>query len=92
MITDTHKTATRPLFGEIAANRNDKQLFVNKTKFIEAFQRFKDQDSLPKLRAKVVDLESNLLSVKTDKIGVLNINGNGDTIKISQFPILKGLL
>jgi DNA modification methylase len=91
MITDTHKTATRYLFGEVAINRTDTPLFVNKTKFIEALQRFKEQNSLPKLRADILDLESNLHSVKTDKIGVLNIHSNGDTIKISQKHLLEQL-
>jgi hypothetical protein len=91
MITDTHKTATRPLLGEVAVNRTDTPLFVNKTKFIEAIRQFKEQDSLSKLRAEVLDLESNLHSVKTDKIGVLNIHSNGDTIKISQKHLLDQL-
>jgi DNA modification methylase len=91
MITDTHKTATRALFGEVAVNRTDTPLFVNKTKFIEAIRQFKEQDSLSKLRAEVLDLESNLHSVKTDKIGVLNIHSNGDTIKISQKHLLDQL-
>ncbi|MDD5327742.1 MAG: hypothetical protein PHY02_08010 [Phycisphaerae bacterium] len=91
MITDTHKTATRPLFEEVAVNRTDIPLFVNKTKFIEAIRQFKEQDSLSKLRAEVLDLESNLHSVKTDKIGVLNIHSNGDTVKISQKHLLDQL-
>jgi len=91
MITDTHKTATRPLFGKVAVNRTDTPLFVNKMKFIEAIRQFKEQDSLSKLRAEVLDLESNLHSVKTDKIGVLNIHSNGDTIKISQKHLLDQL-
>jgi hypothetical protein len=48
MITDTHKTATRPLFEEVAVNRTDTPLFVNKTKFIEAIQQFKEQNNLSK--------------------------------------------
>ena len=91
MITDTHKTATRPLLGEVAVNRTDTPLFVNKMKFIEAIRQFKEQDSLSKLMAEVLDLESNLHSVKTDKIGVLNIHSNGDTIKISQKHLLDQL-
>lgn len=91
MITDTHKTATRALFGKVAVNRTDTPLFVNKTKFIEAIRQFKEQDSLSKLRAEVLDLESNLHSVKTDKIGILNIHSNGDTIKISQKHLLDQL-
>jgi DNA modification methylase len=91
MITKTHKTAARSLFGEVAVNRTDIPLFVNKTKFIEAIRQFTEQDSLSKLRAEVLDLESNLHSVKTDKIGVLNIHSNGDTIKISQKHLLDQL-
>ncbi len=91
MITDTNKTVTRPLWGEVAVNRTDTPLFVNKAKFIEAIQPFKEQNSLPKLRADVLDLESNLHSVKNDKIGVLNIQSNGDTIRISQKHLLEQL-
>jgi len=39
----------------------------------------------------VLDLESNLHSVKTDKIGVLNIHSNGDTINVSQKHLLEQL-
>ena len=91
MITDTHKTVIRPLFGGVAVNRTDTPLFVNKTKFIEAIHRFREQNSLSRLIAEVLDLESNLHSVKTDKIGVLNIHSNGDTIKISQKHLLEQL-
>ena len=87
MITDTHKTAARSLFGEVAVNRTDTPLFVNKTKFIEAIRHLIEQNSLPKLRAEVLDLESNLHSVKTDKIGVLNIHSNGDTINAGEEQI-----
>jgi hypothetical protein len=91
MITDTHKTAARSLFGEVAVNRTDMPLFVNKTKFIEAIRLFKEQDNLSKLRYAVLDLQSNLHSVKDDKIGVLNIHSNGDTIKMSQRHLLDQL-
>jgi DNA modification methylase len=91
MITDTHKTAAKSLFGEVAVNRTDMPLFVNKTKFIEAIQQFKEQDNLSKLRFAVLDLQSNLQSVKDDKIGVLNIHSNGDTVKISQKHLLEQL-
>lgn len=91
MITDTHKTATKTLFGEVAVNRTDMPLFVNKTKFIEAIQQFKEQDNLSKLRFVVLDLQSNLNSVKDDKIGILNIHSNGDTVKISQKHLLEQL-
>ncbi len=91
MITDTHKTPTKSLFGEVAVNRTDNPLFVNKTKFIEAIRLFKEQDNLPKLRYAVLDLQSNLNSVKDDKIGVLNIHSNGDTVKISQKHLLDQL-
>jgi hypothetical protein len=91
MITDTHKTATKSLFGEVAVNRTDMPLFVNKTKFIEALRLFKEQDNLSKLRFAVLDLQSNLQSVKNDKIGVLNIHSNGDTIQFSQRHLLEQL-
>jgi hypothetical protein len=91
MITDTHKTVERFLYGEIAVKRTDTPLYVNKTKLIEAIQRLKGQNSLPKLRADVLDLESNLHSVKADKIGILNIHSNGDTIKIIQKYLIEQL-
>jgi hypothetical protein len=93
MITKIRKTATPTVFGEGAVSRSDMPLFVNKTNFIEAVRQFKEQDCLSRLRTAVLDLQSNLRSVKADKIGVLNINGNGDTVKVSlKLSSQKGLL
>ncbi|HIJ51956.1 MAG TPA: DNA methyltransferase [Planctomycetes bacterium] len=44
----------------------------------------KQQTILLSLRNSVVHLEINLRNVKTDKIGILNIDSNGDTIEIGQ--------
>lgn len=84
MITKIHETAAQSFLGEIAVSRTDTPLFVNKAKFIEVIRQFKEQECLSKLRTAVLYLQSNLHSVKTDKIGVLNIHGNGDTIKVEQ--------
>ena len=91
MITKIHKAPTGALFEEVAVSKSEMPLFVNKTKFIETIRVFKEQDCLSRLRTAVLDLQSNLHSVKTDKLGVLNIYDNGDTIKVSQKHLLDQL-
>jgi DNA modification methylase len=70
---------------------NGKKLFVNKYKIMEVLQQLKTEESLSALRNGVVRIESNLRSVKSDKIGVLNIDRNGDTIEIPQKHLFEQL-
>ena len=62
----------------------DRPLIINKAKILALIEKLKSENSLPFLRNSVFNLESHLRSVKNDKIGVLNIDSNGDTITISQ--------
>ncbi len=84
MATKTSERNTGFLFGDFAIRGNNKRLFVNKTKFIQLIGGLKEEESLSGLRRAVSDLEPNLRSVRSDRIGILNIDSNGDTIEVSQ--------
>ncbi len=62
----------------------ERQLIINKSKILALTEKLKLEDSLSSLRKSVFYLERNLQSIKTDKIGILNIDTNGDTITISN--------
>jgi len=47
-------------------------------------EKLKLENSLSSLRNSVFHIESNLRSVKNDKVGLLNIDSNGETITLSQ--------
>jgi len=77
------------LFNDFSFSPTNRQLFINRAninraKFLGHIQHMKQQTSLMSLRNSVVHLEINLRNVKTDKIGILNIDSNGDTIEIGQ--------
>jgi len=84
MTTKTSERNTGYLFADFAIRGNNKRLFVNKTKFIQLIGGLKEEESLSGLRRAVSDLEPNLRSVRTDRIGILNIDSNGDTIEVNQ--------
>jgi len=62
----------------------ERPLIINKSKILALAEKLKSEESLPSLRNSVFCLENNLRSVKTDKLGLLNITANGDTVTISQ--------
>ncbi len=72
------------LFNDFSFSPTNRQLFINRANFLGHIQQMKQQTTLMSLRNSVVHLEINLRNVKTDKIGILNIDSNGDTIEISQ--------
>jgi len=69
----------------------DKPLIINKSKILALTEKLKVEESVESLRNSVLDLESNLRSLKNDKVGVLNIDLNGDTISISQKFVFEQL-
>jgi len=72
------------LFNDFSFSPTNRQLYVNRAKFLGLIEQMKQQTTLMSLRNSVVHLEINLRNVKTDKIGILNIDSNGDTIEIGQ--------
>jgi len=79
------------LFSDVGMSCRNRRVFVNRTKFLEVIGDLKSERALSQLRNGVVSLESNLRSVKGDKIGLLNIDGNGDTVEIEQRHLLEQL-
>lgn len=62
----------------------ERQIIINKLKILALTEKLKLEESLSSLRNAVFCLERNLQSIKNDKIGILNIDTNGDTITISN--------
>lgn len=86
------KTLNKPnLFDGSPFTPVDRPLIINKSKILALTEMLKSEESLSSLRNSVFHLESNLRSVKTDKLGLLNITANGDTITISQKYIFDQL-
>ncbi len=84
MTTKTKTINTHSLFDYSSFNPVDRPLIVNKSKILTLAEKLKAEQSLSSLRNSVVRLEGYLRSVKMDKVGVLNIDSNGDTITMSQ--------
>lgn len=84
MTTKTKTINTHSLFDYSTFSPVDRPLIVNKSKILALAEKLKAEESLSSLRSSVFRLESYLHSVKVDKVGVLNIDSNGDTITISQ--------
>ena len=84
MKTQTRSLKSTSLFDYSSFTPIDRSLIINKSKILALTEELKLQTSLPSLRNSVFRLQNHLRSVKTDKVGVLNIDSNGDTITISQ--------
>src|SRR3990167_6606070 len=69
----------------------DKPVFINKAKILELMENLKHEDSLTSLKHSLICLEKNLQSVKSDEVGVMNIDSNGGSITISQKYIFDQL-
>ena len=67
---------------------SNRKIIVNKSKFLETLKKLQKIDKLQELRYKLRELRNNLVATNKDKIGILNIDTNGDTIKLSYNYII----
>ncbi len=58
-------------------------MILNKPKLSETFKKLLEKEDLVKIRQDVTEIKNNIKSFKTDKIGLLNIGSNGDTIRVN---------
>ena len=84
MKTQTKNLTNPTLFAPSHFVPRDRPLIINKSKIMALVENLKLESSLPSLRNSVFHLESQLQSVKADKVGLLNIDSNGDTITMNQ--------
>jgi len=89
--TQTKTLNNASIFNNSTFRPIDRPLIINKPKILALMEKLNSEDSLASLRNSVFKLESQLRSVKTDKVGVLNIDSNGDTITISQKHLFEQL-
>ncbi|MFH0775688.1 MAG: hypothetical protein V2A53_09420 [bacterium] len=78
MQTNTQQRST--VFNKPAFIPTNKIMIVNKSRILEMILKLKGEKSLSLLRSSVLYLKQQLANTKSDKIGLLNIDSNGDTI------------
>ncbi|MEW5768543.1 MAG: DNA methyltransferase [bacterium] len=59
-------------------------MIVNKSRILEMILKLKEEESLSSLRNNISHLKHQLTNTRSDKIGLLDIDFKGDTIKIAQ--------
>lgn len=82
MQTNTQQYST--VLSESTFIPTNKILIVNKSRILEILIKLRGEKSLSLLKDGVLYLKHQLVNTKSDKIGLLNIDSNGDTIKIAQ--------
>lgn len=85
------KSIQKTLFGNENKFKNRK-IIVNKSKILEVLDDLLKIRSLQELRTKLRELKTYLSSTNNDKIGILNIDKNGDTIEIKYDYIINELI
>jgi len=71
-------------------DRNQK-LIINKSRIIEVIDALLGLQDLRELKKKIGELKINLVSTDKDRIGILNIDKNGDTIEVKYSYIMNEL-
>ncbi|MFH1449064.1 MAG: DNA methyltransferase [bacterium] len=71
-------------FNKSTFRPTNKIMIVDKSMILEMIFKLKGEESLSSLRNNISYLRDQLTNTKSDKIGLLNIDSNGDTIKITQ--------
>ncbi|MEO0139595.1 MAG: DNA methyltransferase [candidate division WOR-3 bacterium] len=66
-------------------------VIINRDKFVEVLDKLLKVEDIRELRVKIRDLKSSLTSTAKDKIGILNISKNGDTVEMKYDYIMDEL-
>lgn len=72
------------LFKEMDFSGSDKIMILNKPRLLEMIESIYKSESPLSIRENVYTLKELLSNFKADKEGLLNIDTNGDTVKINQ--------
>ncbi len=64
-------------------NRSDRRVILNKSKFLKVLNELEKIEDLRLLKTKLQELESNFISIDEDKLGILNMDTNGDTVELN---------
>lgn len=81
------------LFVNLQKERYDwkKDIIANKTKFLEEIEKALDSKDMASLKREVFTIKAILTYPKNDKIGLLNIDQNGDTAVLKKGPLIQEL-
>ncbi len=81
----------RTLFGSDINVNTNRSVIINKSKFLEILDGLLGIHNFQELKLKLKELKTNIASTNKDKIGILNINKNGDTIEIKYHYLINEL-
>lgn len=84
------KSIQKTLFDNESKFKNRK-IIINKSKMLEVLDDLLKIQSLQELKLRLRQLKTYLSSTNNDKIGILNIDKNGDTIEIKYDYIINEL-
>ncbi|MCI0331352.1 MAG: DNA methyltransferase [candidate division Zixibacteria bacterium] len=62
----------------------ERTVILNKSRVLEILNRLSAFEDIKSLKIEIRRLEENVSSPKKDSMGILNIDENGDTVKVSQ--------
>ncbi len=79
------------LFGSKPQIFQNRTIIINKSKFLEILDELLKIQDLQEIRIKLKELKTNLISTGKDRIGILNIDKNGETIEIKSSYIIDEL-
>lgn len=68
-----------------------KDIIVNKTKFIEEIEKALENKDIASLKREVYSIKAIFTYPRNDKIGLLNIDQNGDTTVLKKGPLMEEL-
>lgn len=85
------KHIQRTLFEDKNRTFSNRSIIINKTKFLEILDDLLKIQNIQELRIKLKEVKSNFSSINKDKIGILNIDKNGDTIEIKYNYLINEL-
>lgn len=81
----------RTLFGNDTNKRVNRTIIINKSKFLEILDKLLKVQNFQEMKLNLKELRNNLISTSQDKIGILNIDKNGDTIEVKYDYIINEL-
>ena len=85
------ESTQKTLFDNKSQVHYNRIVVINKSKFLEILDELLKLQNIQELKIKLKELKTNLRSTNKDKIGILNIDKNGDIIEIRRDYIINEL-
>jgi DNA modification methylase len=66
-------------------------MIINRPKIVEILEDLSERENMDEIKSGIRKIQKNMRDFKTDKIGILNIDSNGQTIKVDNNFLEKEL-